>query len=80
MKTISQRELRNESGKVLRAVELGDSYTVTRRGTPIASLVPLDSAQPRFIPARKPADFDVAKLKPAAESSGELLEGLRDER
>ncbi|MFT3942732.1 MAG: type II toxin-antitoxin system prevent-host-death family antitoxin [Ancrocorticia sp.] len=80
MKTITQRELRNESGRVLRAVELGNAYTITRRGTPVAKLVPLDSAGPRFTPARKPLDFDVAKLKKASESSSELLEGLRDDR
>ncbi len=40
MSTISQRELRNDSGEVMRRVEAGESFTVTRRGVPVAMLVP----------------------------------------
>ncbi len=39
-KTISQRELRNQSGKVLRDVAGGASVTITSRGTPVAELRP----------------------------------------
>jgi len=38
---ITQRELRNDSGVIMRAVEHGESFTITRNGTPIARLVPL---------------------------------------
>ena len=38
--TISQRELRNDSGVIMRRVEQGETFTVTRNGTPIADLVP----------------------------------------
>ncbi len=38
---ISQRELRNESAAIMRGVERGESYTVTRNGTPVARLVPM---------------------------------------
>jgi prevent-host-death family protein len=38
---ITQRELRNESGAIMRGVEQGQSYTITRNGTPIARLIPL---------------------------------------
>ncbi len=38
---ISQRELRNDSGAILRAVESGQSFVVTRNGTPLAELRPL---------------------------------------
>lgn len=41
MGTISQRELRNDNAAVMDAVERGESYTVTRRGVPVARLVPL---------------------------------------
>lgn len=41
MKTISQRELRNDNAEVMRGVEEGETYTVTRRGVPVARLVPL---------------------------------------
>jgi prevent-host-death family protein len=39
---ISQRELRNDSGAVLRRVERGERLVVTRRGIPVADLVPHD--------------------------------------
>lgn len=38
---ITQRELRNQSGEIMRAVERGESFTVTRNGSPIARLIPL---------------------------------------
>jgi prevent-host-death family protein len=38
---ITQRELRNDSGQVLREVEAGATFVVTRNGTPVAELRPL---------------------------------------
>ncbi|MEW2381921.1 type II toxin-antitoxin system prevent-host-death family antitoxin [Micromonospora sp. NPDC047707] len=38
---ITQRELRNESGAIMRGVERGESYVITRNGTPIGKLIPL---------------------------------------
>ncbi|MDQ1307000.1 MAG: hypothetical protein QG671_2832 [Actinomycetota bacterium] len=38
---ITQRELRNDSGTILRSVESGETFIVTRNGTPIAELHPL---------------------------------------
>jgi len=38
---ITQRQLRNDSGAIMRGVERGESYTITRNGTPIGRLVPL---------------------------------------
>lgn len=38
---ISQRELRNDSGAILRAVESGEDFVVTRNGTALAELRPL---------------------------------------
>jgi prevent-host-death family protein len=37
---IGQRELRNDSGAIMRRVEQGESFTVTRNGRPVADLVP----------------------------------------
>ena len=51
--TISQRELRNDSGSIMRRVELGESFTVTRNGSPVADLVPHDfggDGRSRFVP------------------------------
>jgi prevent-host-death family protein len=45
---ITQRELRNESAAVLREVQAGQTIIVTRNGTPVAELRPI---QPRrFVP------------------------------
>ncbi len=40
-RTINQRELRNDSGAIMRAVEAGESFVVTRNGVPTAELRPL---------------------------------------
>lgn len=44
MKIISQRELRNDNAEIIRGVEQGETFMVTRRGVPIARLSPLDAA------------------------------------
>lgn len=47
-RTITQRELRNESAAVLREVQAGRTIIVTRNGVPVAELRPI---QPRrFVP------------------------------
>ena len=38
---VTQRELRNESGRIMRALDRGKSFIVTRNGVPVAELVPL---------------------------------------
>jgi prevent-host-death family protein len=48
MRSITQRELRNDSGAILREVQSGQILIVTRNGTPVAELRPI---QPRrFVP------------------------------
>jgi prevent-host-death family protein len=51
MRTISQRELRNDSGAILRAVESGESMIITKSGIPVAELRPL--TRRRFVPAQE---------------------------
>ncbi|MCY4482808.1 MAG: type II toxin-antitoxin system prevent-host-death family antitoxin [Spirochaetaceae bacterium] len=48
MRTITQRELRNESAAVLRDVQAGQSTIITRNGTPVAELRPVSVR--RFVP------------------------------
>ena len=52
--TISQRELRNDSGAIMRRVEQGECFTVTRNGIPVADLIPHGRATSdrhrRFVP------------------------------
>jgi prevent-host-death family protein len=38
---ITQRELRNESGRIMRALDKGEAFTVTRNGVPVGELVPV---------------------------------------
>ena len=38
---ISQRELRNSSGEVMRALDRGETFVVTRNGVPVGELTPL---------------------------------------
>jgi prevent-host-death family protein len=55
MTAITQRQLRNDSGEVLRRVEAGETFTVTRRGVPVADVVPhrgTPAAPTRYVPAR----------------------------
>ena len=46
---INQRTLRNDSGRVMRALGEGASFTVTRDGVPVGELVPL--RRHRFVSA-----------------------------
>jgi prevent-host-death family protein len=39
-RVITQRELRNESGKIMRALDRGESFVVTRNGVPSGELIP----------------------------------------
>jgi len=41
MKTITQREFRNNSASVMDAVEAGETYHITRNGIEVAELRPL---------------------------------------
>jgi len=53
-RTITQRQLRNDSGAVLREVQAGQTVIVTRNGVPIAELRPLPPR--RFVPRAVIAD------------------------
>jgi len=69
---ITQRELRNQSDEIMPALDRGESFVVTRNGTPVGERVPLpprrfisaDAATaafrgaPRIDPARFRDDFD----------------------
>lgn len=64
-KTITQRELRNDSAAVMRAVEHGVTVIVTRNGTPVAELRPLrrrsfvpTAELRRALAACPPMDYD----------------------
>ncbi|MGQ0434148.1 MAG: type II toxin-antitoxin system Phd/YefM family antitoxin [Microthrixaceae bacterium] len=46
---ITQRELRNESGEIMRQLDRGETFIVTRSGVPVGELTPL--RRHRFVSA-----------------------------
>ena len=42
---ITQRQLRNESGEIMRALDRGETFLVTRNGVPVGELTPLRQRQ-----------------------------------
>jgi prevent-host-death family protein len=48
---ITQRELRNQSGEIMRAVDRGESFLVTRNGKEVGELTPVRAR--RFVPAAR---------------------------
>ena len=47
--TISQREMRNDNGEIMRRLDAGETFIVTRNGTPVGALTPL--RLPQFVSA-----------------------------
>ena len=78
---ISQRELRNDNAAIIRAVEAGESFTVTKRGVPVARVTPLPEADLRRVRGAA-AEHDVTSLVrvSAARPTAEHLEDLRGAR
>ena len=65
---INQRELRNYSGKIMRALDEGAEFTITRNGSPVGELIPL--RRRRYIKAEAaiavfqsapPVDYDTLR-------------------
>jgi antitoxin (DNA-binding transcriptional repressor) of toxin-antitoxin stability system len=46
---ITQRELRNDSGRIMRALDRGKVFVITRNGVPVGELSPL--RQRNFVPS-----------------------------
>jgi antitoxin (DNA-binding transcriptional repressor) of toxin-antitoxin stability system len=65
---ITQRQLRNDSGEIMRGLDRGESFVVTRHGVPVGELVPL--RRHRFVDAdstiavfRGAPSVDLARLR-----------------
>jgi prevent-host-death family protein len=61
--TIPQRQLRNDSGEIMRRVEAGESFVITRNGKPVADLVP-HAREPRRRKTLREFQEDMRKLPP----------------
>jgi prevent-host-death family protein len=62
--SITQRELRNDSGEIMRRLDQGESFVVTRNGVPVGELTPL--RRHRFVTAA--AAVAVFRNAPAIDS------------
>lgn len=51
----SANELRNDSGKIMRGLDAGETFTVTRNGTPVGELTPL--RRHRYVAAEAAIEF-----------------------
>ena len=81
VRTISQRELRNDNAAIIRAVEEGESFTVTRRGVPVARLTPVPDSDLRRVRAAAPeSDVTVLPRVSASRPMAEQLDDLRGDR
>lgn len=67
--TIGQRELRNDSGAIMRRVQQGERFVVTRNGIPVADLLPHDPSGGRGV-ARFVSIADIAQDLTALPSWG----------
>lgn len=83
--SLSQRELRNESGRVLRAVSEGHSFVLTNSGVPVGRIVPLDAPAatlPIARPARREGGWRTLAIERKASEHGltATLNDLRGDR
>ncbi len=82
VKVISQRELRNDNAEIMRGVEAGETYTVTRRGVPVALVTPY-RPEPDLRcdrPATHRTTFSGRVLPEPPVPTAEVLDDLRGER
>ncbi len=80
--TISQRELRNSSGEILRAVAAGKSFVITNNGVPVAELRPRASVNEKpsiTRPARRVDPFTVPTRRIDGDPQA-ILDDLKGDR
>jgi prevent-host-death family protein len=82
MKTVTHRELRNNSGAVLRDVAAGETVAVTNRGEVVAHLSPAGEKPGLAIARPATRRIDVSRLAQVTidRPSAEVLEDVRGER
>ena len=89
MRTISHRELRNNSSEILRAVSAGETIEVTNHGEVAAILMPpgltvyerlVIAGKVRVPPTDRPVDLRSVPRAVAPVSSSEIIADLRGDR
>jgi prevent-host-death family protein len=78
---ISHRELRNNSGEVLRRVQAGEIFEITNNGVVVATLAPAKSTLEINAVRLPDSSFKLSKFVPADNPTGKsLAQELIDER
>jgi len=80
---ISQREMRNNSGEILRRVAAGEAFIVTNDGVEVAELIPRNAPRPKPVPDRPRTSPRGAPFPPrytSDQSVQEILDYLRADR
>lgn len=82
---LTQRELRNDSGRVLREVATGKSFVLTNAGTPVAKIIPIDQPAPELPivqPARRKGRWSTLEImrKNTGSDITSALDALREDR
>ena len=89
MNVISQRQMRNDSGAILRRVEAGESFVITNRGVEVARLVPFYSrhnverdalVQAGVLAARRIGDVDLPEPIVSDIDLAAMLDADREDR
>ncbi|MFF3868507.1 type II toxin-antitoxin system Phd/YefM family antitoxin [Micromonospora sp. NPDC001898] len=75
---ITQRELRNDSGAIMRGVERGEPCPVTRNGTPTGRLIPI-RRRALVLRAEVVAAFATTPVLDPATFRADLDEAMRQE-
>jgi len=63
VRTIAQRELRNDNAKVIEAVAGGETFIVTRNGEPVAELRPIKAHRRTFVSRAEIEDMAAAGVR-----------------
>ena len=81
MRSISQRELRNDSGEIMRGLARGESYRVTSRGDEVGVLLPATRSAVDELTLREGTqEMDFPEGVIAAERTDDVLAQLRGVR
>jgi prevent-host-death family protein len=63
VRTIAQRELRNDNAKVIEAVAAGETFVITRNGQPVAELRPIKAGRRTFVSRDEVAALATAAVR-----------------
>jgi prevent-host-death family protein len=69
-KEVALRDANQQFAKYVRAVEAGESFVITRRGRPVARLVPIEPGKRVLTPEQQAAPTEMAEETRSADVAG----------